>query len=211
MLALIDGHQNPFFLQKRVGLHCREFTIYKLRTMKSCRGSGAPVHYKPGAPELTRISQFLRLGIDELPQLINIIKGDMSLIGPRPHALEYAKHYASVHPHYYERCQVRPGLACIVEVTALHYMTEQAKHVKMRVGCDLYYVKHQSFLLDLRIFYKMTKYVLSSLFGYLKRKRHSLAHSLSEKLHLAKYAHGVVKEEAVARRVPLAARKHRFY
>ena len=182
-LALIDGHQNPFFLQKRVGLRGKEFTVYKLRTMKSCKGSGAPVHYKPGAPELTRISQFLRIGFDELPQLVNIIKGDMSLIGPRPHALEYAKHYAAIHPDYYLRYAVRPGLASIVEVTALHFMTEQAKHIKMRVRCDLYYASHQSFMLDCRIFVKMIKYILASARNYATTTLRDLAHLRHAKSH----------------------------
>ena len=195
VLTLIDGHQNPFFLQKRIGLHGKEFTIYKLRTMKSCKSSGTPVHYKPGAPELTYISQFLRIGIDELPQLVNIIKGDMSLIGPRPHALEYAKHYATMHPLYYERYAIRPGLASIVEVTALHYMTEQSKHIRMRVKCDLYYAQHQSLMLDYRIFVKMMKYILSSAASYGKKAAHAFVVMLHKKLHLV--AQPAIGEERI--------------
>ena len=197
-LACIDGHQNPFFLQKRIGLHCKEFTIYKLRTMKAAPETDTPVHFKPGARELTRISQFLRLGIDELPQLLNIIKGDMSLIGPRPHALEYAAHYAAIHPGYYERYAVRPGLACIVEVSALHYMTEKSKHIRMRVECDLYYVQHASLLMDYRIFFKMVKYILSSLVVYGKRTRSSLVHAIAQHLH----PEPAIQDGAQARAMP---------
>jgi lipopolysaccharide/colanic/teichoic acid biosynthesis glycosyltransferase len=108
----------------------------------------------------------------------------MSLIGPRPHALNFAKHYAAVHPKYYDRHRVRPGLACIVEVTALHYLTEQDKHIKLRVDCDLYYVRHQSFLMDARICIKLARYVLRSLMA-------SLAHA---KPHLKKHLHSKAQD-----------------
>ena len=155
VLTLLDGHRQPLFTQKRMGLHGREFTIYKFRTMTSPPAGETPMHCKPDAKHLTPIARFMRkASLDELPQFINVLKGDMSLIGPRPHALEYARHYAAIAPRYYERYRVRPGLACIVEVTRLHYLTEQEKHLRMRIATDLYYVDHLSFALDCKIFYK---------------------------------------------------------
>ncbi|MDE3016704.1 MAG: sugar transferase [Pseudomonadota bacterium] len=160
-ITLLEGHR-PIFTQRRLGLHCKEFTIYKFRTMKSPPKGHTPYHHKPNAPELTRIGRFLRnTSIDELPQLFNVLKGDMSLVGPRPHAIEFANHYASIAPRYYERYRVRPGLACIVEVTALHYRTERPKDIRSRINCDLYYIKHLSFGLDILIFLRILRCVLT--------------------------------------------------
>ena len=162
-LNFIDGHQNPFFIQKRLGKNSKEFTILKFRTMHYSHEGSKPVHVKPGAKELTPIGRFLRAtSIDEMPQLLNVLKGDMSLIGPRPHALEYASYYASIDPKYYERYAVRPGLACIVEATRLHYLTESEAHIKCRIKCDLYYARRQSFILDAKIFYKIALTVFKS-------------------------------------------------
>src|SRR6202021_883108 len=117
-LTLFDGQTKPLFTQKRLGLNCKIFTIYKFRTMKSKPSLTKNMHTMPDAPELTTIGRFLRnTALDELPQLFNVLKGDMSIIGPRPHAISFAEHYASVHPRYYERNTIKPGLICIVEVT----------------------------------------------------------------------------------------------
>lgn len=181
-LAYVDSKGRPFFLQKRIGLNGKEFTIYKLRTLPDRIHNGKPIHVKPNCPHLSLIGRFLRnSSLDELPQLLNILKGDMSLIGPRPHALEYAKHYASIHPLYHERYRVRPGLACIVEVTALHHLTEQEKHIKLRVNCDLYYVNHQSFLMDARICIKLVKHVLRSLVASMRHAYPQILHRIRSK------------------------------
>jgi len=96
-LAVIDGHGNPFFLQRRLGLHCKEFTIYKFRTMNTPPEDAPAVDIKPDSPHLTPIGRFMRqTGLDELPQLLNVIKGDMSLVGPRPYALKHGERYASL-------------------------------------------------------------------------------------------------------------------
>jgi len=157
LLTLADGHRHPLFIQRRLGLHCREFNIYKFRTMKSPPLGATPTHIrKPGAQELTPIAHFLRkTNLDELPQLFNVLKGDMSLVGPRPHVIEDARYDASVYARYYERYRVRPGLACIVEVTPLHYLTETSEHIVSRINCDLYYIAHLSLMLDLRILWRI--------------------------------------------------------
>jgi len=163
-LTMLDGHRNPLFLQRRIGLNGREFTIYKFKTMQSPSPNAPPVDIKPDAPELTPIGRFMRkTGLDELPQLINIIKGDMSLIGPRPYAVRHGQRYANIDSRYYERYRVRPGLACIVEVTKLHYLTDTPGHFKSRINCDLYYINHLSLALDIKIFIKMVRCVLKSL------------------------------------------------
>ncbi len=161
LLAMIDGHGNPLFLQRRLGLNGKEFTIYKFRTMQTPSLHAPPVDIKPDAPGLTPIGRFMRkTALDEWPQLFNILKGDMSLIGPRPYAIRHGQRYAHIDPRYYERYRVRPGLACIVEVTGLHYLTETRQHFRSRIKCDLYYVNHVSLGLDAKIFYKTARYVL---------------------------------------------------
>ncbi len=168
-LVLFDGN-TPFFTQRRLGLNCKEFTIYKFKTMKSPpRSSAAPLHIQPDAPQLTSIGRFLRnTSMDELPQLFNVLKGDMSLIGPRPHAIEYAKHYASFDPRYYERYQALPGIVCLVQITSLRYLTETPDHIRTRISADLYYIKHASLWLDIKILYKTFFCVILPRFSYKK-------------------------------------------
>jgi lipopolysaccharide/colanic/teichoic acid biosynthesis glycosyltransferase len=153
-LTLLDGHHSPIFVQPRLGKGTRVFNMYKFRTMKASPKGAKPVHYKPGAPELTPIARFMRkFNLDELPQLFNILKGDMSLVGPRPHAVEFAKYYFSVVPQYYERYRVRPGLACFVEVSPLHFKTEGSEDIKARIASDLDYVNKVSPWIDLKILF----------------------------------------------------------
>ena len=161
ILAACNGGM-PFFLQKRLGVNCKEFTIYKLRTMKSPPADAAPVDIMPDSPELTRIGRFLRNScIDELPQLINVLKGDMSIVGPRPHPKKHAERYVSMDERYYQRYTTRPGLVCMVQVTALRYLTQTAEGLKARTSSDLDYIKNISLLLDLKILFKAACYVLT--------------------------------------------------
>ena len=158
-LTLLDGHKNPFFMQRRVGLHCKEFIIYKFRTMKN-RPDGSPIL------ELSLIAKFVRSsGIDELPQLLNILKGDMSIVGPRPHSLADAERWGAIDTRYFKRYAVRPGLLCLVEITPLHFMSQTPIHVKARTTLDLLYIKNASLLLDLKILYKAFFYIIKSVTG----------------------------------------------
>lgn len=161
VLNLIDGHRNPFFLQKRIGLNRKEFTIYKFRTMKSSHVMDAPTEVKRNAPELTKIGRFLRnTSLDELPQLLNVLKGDMSIIGPRPHAPIFAENYAKYEPEYYKRYCVRPGLVCLVQVTLLRYLNETPEYIRSRVKTDFEYIENMSFKQDVQIFYRAVCYIL---------------------------------------------------
>lgn len=177
LLTFIDGHKNPLFIQRRLGLNGKEFSIYKFRTLKSAPVGETPVHLKPDAKGISAISRFVRKSsLDELPQLVNVLLGDMSLIGPRPHALEYANYYATLHPRYYDRYKVRPGLACIVEVTRAHFLTDTPQHIKTRINIDLYYIRHASAMMDLKIFFKIFLHVARPFLGLIK--------SAAGKLHM---------------------------
>lgn len=163
LLAMCDGHRNPFFTQVRIGKGLQHFTIFKLRTMHaSTANSDAIVHFGTDSNTLTPIGRFLRkTSLDELPQLFNILRGDMTFIGPRPHAPEYAAHYAKIVPNYYDRYEVRPGLAGLVQVTALRNLAELPHHIQARVQSDLTYIRHMSFGLDIAIFLKAAVLVLA--------------------------------------------------
>ncbi len=162
LLAVCDGHRNPFFTQARIGKGLNNFTIFKLRTMHArTADSETIVHFGTESSTLTPIGRFMRkTSLDELPQLFNILRGDMTFIGPRPHAPEYAAHYAKIVPNYYDRYAVRPGLAGLVQVTPLRNLAELPQHIHARVQSDLTYIRHMSFGLDIAIFFKAAVLVL---------------------------------------------------
>lgn len=157
-----DSFGNPFFCQKRIGRDGRTFTLIKLRTMKPCSEqvtvawitdeNGHLRHKLRKDPRVTRVGRWLRrTSIDELPQLINIIKGDMSLIGPRPELPEIVARYE---PWQHDRHLVRPGLTGWWQVSGrsdlpMHENTE----------LDLFYVRRHSFQLDWLIALKTLRVV----------------------------------------------------
>jgi len=130
------------FRQVRPGLHGRLFTIYKFRTMRNAfRPDGTPL---PDAERLTPLGRFLRrFSLDELPELWNVLRGDMSLIGPRPLLVEYLPRYT---PEQARRHNMRPGITGLAQV-----MGRNALKFSERLAYDVYYVDHFSLLLDLKI------------------------------------------------------------
>lgn len=137
------------FQQQRIGLHRRPFKIYKFRTMiPGAEARTGPVVAKRGDPRVTRLGQVLRrTSLDELPQLINILKGDMSLVGPRPQPTFFDESYMADVPRYLERQQVRPGLTGWAEVNDLR----GAAPIGDRTLYDVYYIENWSLGLDLKI------------------------------------------------------------
>ena len=140
---------NPFFLQKRCGYMGKPFTIFKLRTMHNKKRDGTNFT----ALNDERIifgGKFLRhTRVDELPQLLNVITGEMSLIGPRPEQFELAARYGKNIPTYGLRHNVYPGITGLAQVK-LGYVDDE-KGTQKKVKLDLFYIKHQSVCLDLRI------------------------------------------------------------
>jgi len=130
------------FRQQRPGFKGRPFTIYKFRTMKDTRGSDGKL--LPDEQRLPAFGRFLRsTSIDELPELFNVIKGDMSLVGPRPLLMEYLDRYT---PEQQRRHDVRPGITGWAQINGRNAITWDEKF-----RLDLWYVDHHSFLLDLKI------------------------------------------------------------
>lgn len=139
-----------FFIQQRVGLGGRPFRMWKLRTMRPCADGAKHAAAVPGDNRITWIGGILRrTRIDELPQLWNVLKGEMSLIGPRPEAHAFHNDYTEVHPKFAYRCLVRPGITGWAQVNVPPSANADEALTKLRY--DLYYVKRQSIGLDLRI------------------------------------------------------------
>ena len=144
----------PIFVQTRVGRDVRPFALYKLRTMvKDAELIGDGVRIAEGDARITRLGSWLRrLSIDELPQLWNVVRGDMSLIGPRP-TLQYQ--VDAYTPHQRKRLEVRPGLTGWAQVHG-----RAALPWSERIELDVWYVEHLSLRLDLRILARTLPQVL---------------------------------------------------
>lgn len=139
-----------FFVQDRVGLGGDVFRMWKLRTMRVARPGEEVREAVPGDARVTPIGRWLRrLRIDELPQLWNVLRGDMSLIGPRPEAVPFHNAYTEAHPKFAFRCLVRPGISGWAQVNAPP--SASADEALEKLKYDLFYVKRQSLLLDLQI------------------------------------------------------------
>ena len=130
------------FRQQRPGLHGAPFTLYKLRTMRETVGAdGRPL---PDAERLTRLGRFLRrASLDELPELLNVLRGEMSLVGPRPLLMDYLGRYT---PRQARRHAVKPGLTGLAQVSGRNALSWEEKF-----DLDLHYVERRTLWLDLRI------------------------------------------------------------
>ena len=150
----IDCPGPIFYGQERVGLNGRPFRVYKFRTMipNAEQATGA-VFSDKADPRKTRVGKFLRkTRIDELPQLINILRGDMSLIGPRPERPEHVARLQAKIPFYRTRLTIRPGLTGWAQVMYGYGSTDDDALVKLQY--DLYYIRHRSLMLDITILVK---------------------------------------------------------
>lgn len=151
-LAVKLSSRGPaFYTQTRLGLGGRHFTIYKLRTMiHNCESLTGPRWCVPGDPRVTRVGWFLRVThLDELPQLLNVLRGEMSLVGPRPERPEFLPELERSLPAYRQRLVVRPGVTGLAQVK-LPPDTD-IDSVRRKLAHDLYYVERLSLWLDLRL------------------------------------------------------------
>jgi len=150
LAVLITMGGPAFFVQERVGLGGRRFRMWKLRTMRPAPAGEAQRAAVPGDARITRVGAFLRrFRIDELPQLWNVLKGEMSLIGPRPEAVAFHDDYVRELPLYAYRNLVRPGITGWAQVCAPP--SANADEARRKLTYDLYYVKRMGLFLDLKI------------------------------------------------------------
>lgn len=139
------------FKQKRTGINGKDFVCYKFRSMAPNSESDT-LQCKDEDPRITTVGRFLRsTSIDEFPQFWNVLKGEMSVVGPRPHMLAHTAYYEPIIPDYNERLTVKPGITGWAQVHNLRGETENAAKMAKRVEYDIWYIKNWSFLLDLKI------------------------------------------------------------
>lgn len=150
----LDSRGPIFFSQRRHGYNQRVINVFKFRTM-SVTEDDVVVQATRGDVRVTRVGRILRAtSIDELPQLINVLKGEMSLVGPRPHALSHNEHYSKCVQRYAHRHMVKPGLTGLAQVNGFRGPTENVEKMRQRVEWDLYYIENWTLWLDLKIIAK---------------------------------------------------------
>nr|WP_281352019.1 exopolysaccharide biosynthesis polyprenyl glycosylphosphotransferase [Microvirga makkahensis] len=148
----LDSEGPVIFKQTRTGLRGRPFQIYKFRTMSVLENGPVVQQVTTGDKRVTRIGRWLRrTSIDELPQLLNVIRGEMSLVGPRPHAQAHDQYYAQRIRQYSGRFAVRPGITGWAQVNGSRGETPTLADMQHRIDLDLWYVKNWSHALDLKI------------------------------------------------------------
>ena len=152
LLIRIDSVGPVVFRQTRLGLGGRPFSILKFRTMNVIEDGEHVVQASRNDARITRIGAVLRAAsLDELPQLVNVITGEMSLVGPRPHATTHDALYAALIPEYERRQSVKPGITGWAQVNGLRGGTPTLELMQRRVDLDLWYAEHASLALDLLI------------------------------------------------------------
>jgi lipopolysaccharide/colanic/teichoic acid biosynthesis glycosyltransferase len=172
VLALLVKLTSPgpaFYRQTRLGRGAFPFTIYKLRTMVDrCESLTGPRWSLPGDPRVTGLGRFLRrTHLDELPQLLNVLRGEMSLIGPRPERPEFLAELEQACPRYRERLAVRPGVTGLAQVQLPSDTSVDS--VRLKLAHDLYYIRHLSFKLDLVLLICTVFYAMGLPFGFAAR------------------------------------------
>jgi lipopolysaccharide/colanic/teichoic acid biosynthesis glycosyltransferase len=161
LIHKIESKGPIFFIQKRVGYEGKEFRLIKFRTMINNAEKTGPRFARINDPRVTKIGKMMRIfRIDEVPQLVNVLKGDMNLIGPRPERMEFIKNLEKGIPFYRLRLEVRPGLTGWAQVNFPYAGDNLNDHIK-KLEYDLFYIKNRSLPLDLLILFRTIKTVLS--------------------------------------------------
>lgn len=157
----LDSSGPAFFRQWRIGLDGQAFRIWKFRTLGVVEDGNDITQVTRFDPRVTRVGDFLRrTSIDELPQLINVLRGEMSLVGPRPHARAHDHYFAGRIESYVLRHSVKPGITGWAQVNGLRGETATVEEMRRRVGFDLWYVRRARIALDLRILFATPAVVL---------------------------------------------------
>ncbi|HEU5384250.1 MAG TPA: sugar transferase, partial [Ktedonobacteraceae bacterium] len=154
ILTCIESPGPIFYAQERLGFQGKTLRLYKFRSMRpNAESAGNAVWATANDPRVTRFGRFMRrTHLDELPQVINILRGEMSLIGPRPERAEFVSELEKTIPFYRCRLAIKPGLTGWAQVKYRYGNTSDDALVKLQY--DLYYVKHRSFMLDMFIILK---------------------------------------------------------
>lgn len=161
LLIFIESGRPIFFFQDRVGKDGKIFKMFKFRSMiKNAEEHTGPVWAKKNDPRITKVGRFIRPGrLDEIPQLLNVIRGEMSLIGPRPERPCFVSELNNHIEDYHKRLRIRPGITGLAQI--IHKYDTSIADVKKKIELDLYYIDNLSFVLDMKILIKTIGVMLS--------------------------------------------------
>lgn len=155
LVAVLIKLESPgpvLFRQSRGGLNGQAFTIFKFRSMRCQENGSNVVQAKRDDNRITTVGRIIRkTSIDELPQLLNVLKGDMSIVGPRPHALAHDEHYGAQITNYHLRFRARPGLTGLAQIKGLRGGTNEVEAMAARVDADNEYIERWTLSGDIKI------------------------------------------------------------
>ena len=165
ILIKVSSNGPIFFKQKRHGLHGKEIVIYKFRSM-FVHHSDLVIQAQKNDSRITPIGRFIRkTSIDELPQLWNVVQGSMSLVGPRPHPVEFNQYYGQSINQYMMRHRIKPGITGLAQIYGARGETDTTEKMLRRIKFDLEYINRQSIILDLKILF-LTPFATISHMGH---------------------------------------------
>lgn len=157
VFVVLESNGNPIYSQERLGRYGKTFTLYKIRSMRCDAEKNGPQWAEKNDVRVTNIGKFIRkTRIDELPQLYNILKGDMAIVGPRPERAVFTYEFEKSITGFTNRLQVKPGLTGLAQVNGGYDLTPSEK-----LNWDLKYIEERSFLKDLKIILKTVLVVLT--------------------------------------------------
>ena len=152
LLVKLDSKGPVIFSQRRTGLGGRTFAILKFRSMRVLEDGAEVKQAVEGDDRITRVGRIIRkLSIDELPQLFNVLKGDMSLVGPRPHAIAHDEYYGARISNYGLRFKVKPGITGWAQVNGARGETPTIEIMQDRINYDAWYARNRNLALDIKI------------------------------------------------------------
>jgi putative colanic acid biosynthesis UDP-glucose lipid carrier transferase len=156
----LSSHGSVFFVQQRTGLHGNSFRCYKFRSMQV----NSEAHTKQATVNdrrVTRVGRFIRrTNIDELPQFINVLKGEMSIVGPRPHMLQHTEEYSRLVQKYMIRHFIKPGITGWAQINGFRGETKTVEQMEERIKKDIWYLENWSLFLDIEIIFKTIRLML---------------------------------------------------
>lgn len=171
LLIKLTSKGPVFFIQKRTGYKGIEFDCFKFRTMY-VNADADTKQATSNDKRITPIGKFLRLThLDETPQFFNVLLGDMSIVGPRPHMLYHTRHYAQFIPYYNLRHEAVPGMTGMAQIKGYIGEINIERELRKRIQWDVYYLKHRSIMMDISIIFSTFGQVFAKAFGGIFKKK----------------------------------------
>jgi len=165
LLIKLSSKGPVFFIQKRTGLYGKEFNCYKFRTM-FVNADADRRQVSINDKRITPVGKFLRIThLDETAQFFNVLLGDMSIVGPRPHMLYHTEYYSEVIPYYNLRLEVKPGITGMAQIKDYIGEINGERELRKRIQWDIFYMKNQSMGLDIHILLETLRKVFVKAFG----------------------------------------------